>query len=65
MGMVGKFRAPTALSSVKRPGTHFVGWVGPNHSGRVRKISPLPGSIPRAVQAVASRYTDCTASADI
>ena len=28
-------------------------------SGRVRKISPLPGLDPRAVQLVASRYTDC------
>ena len=27
-------------------------------SGRVRKISPLPGFDPRTVQPVASRYTD-------
>jgi hypothetical protein len=26
--------------------------------GRVRKIAPLPGSDPRTVQPVASRYTD-------
>jgi hypothetical protein len=29
-----------------------------DRSGRVRKISPLPGFDPRTVQPVASRYTD-------
>jgi hypothetical protein len=29
-----------------------------NRSGRVRKISPLPGFDPRTVQPVASRYID-------
>ena len=28
-------------------------------SGRVRKISPLPGFDPGAVQPITSRYTDC------
>jgi hypothetical protein len=28
-------------------------------SGRVRKFSPPPGFDPRAVQSVASRYTNC------
>jgi hypothetical protein len=30
----------------------------PSRSGRVRKISPLPGFDPRTVQPVASRYID-------
>jgi len=66
MGVAGKFRAPAALSPVKSPGTHFIGgWVGPSRSGRVRKISLLPGSVLRTVQPVPSLYTDCTISAHI
>jgi hypothetical protein len=34
-------------------------------SGRVRKISPLPGFDTRTVQPVASRYTDCAIPADL
>jgi hypothetical protein len=66
MEVVAKFRAPAVLSPVKRSGTHFIGgFVGPSCSGRVRKISSLPGSVSRTVQPLASRYTDSTISAHI
>jgi hypothetical protein len=34
-------------------------------TGRVQKISPAPGFDPRAVEPVASRYTDCAIPAHI
>jgi hypothetical protein len=66
MRVVGTFRAPAALSAVRRPGTHFIGgWVSPSRSGNLRKISRLAGSVPRTVQPEARRYTDRTISAHI
>ena len=45
-------RKETRYPLYRRPG-------GPHgRSGRVRKITPLPGFDPRTVQPVASRYTD-------
>jgi hypothetical protein len=52
-GVDGQGHAPAALSPRKKPGTHC-GSQG--RSGRVRKISPLPGFDPRTVQPVASHY---------
>jgi hypothetical protein len=56
----GQSHARATLPLRETPGTHFTeGWVGPQgRSGRVRKISPLPGFDPRTVQPVASNYTD-------
>jgi hypothetical protein len=50
---------PVRFTPGKRHGTHCIGgWVDPDRSGRLRKISPPPGFHPRAVQPVVSRYTD-------
>jgi len=46
---------PWPLYRRERPGTHCIG----GRSGRVRKISPLPGFDFWTVQPVASCYTDC------
>jgi hypothetical protein len=50
MGRVDRATA-RPLYPQERPGTH-------GRSGRVRKISPLPGFDPGTVQPEASRYTD-------
>jgi hypothetical protein len=52
---------PRPLYPRERPGTHCTGgWVELRaRSGRVRKISSLPGFDPRTVQPVSSSYTDC------
>jgi len=61
MGVRGQRHAPTALPLGKRPGIHFIGdLVGPRAGmGRCGKSCLPPGFDPRAVQPVASRYTDC------
>jgi hypothetical protein len=44
-----------------RPGTQFIGgWVGPRTGmdGCGKSRPPTPGSGPRTIQPVASRYTD-------
>jgi hypothetical protein len=53
--------APAALLLRERPGTHCIGgWVGPRTGlDGCGKSRPSPGFDPRAVQPVASRYTDC------
>jgi hypothetical protein len=59
MGVGGQRHAPAALLAGKPryPLRRRLG--GPQgRSGQVRKISPPPGFDPRAVQPVASRYTD-------
>ena len=60
MGVGGQRHAPAALPPGKTPGTRCIGgWVGlQGRSGRVRKILPQPGFDSRAIQLVASRYTD-------
>ena len=59
MGLGDERHAPAALPQ-EWPGTQCTGgWVGPRgRSGRLRKISPPPALDPRAVQPVASCYTD-------
>jgi hypothetical protein len=51
---------PRPLYPRETPGTHCIGgWVGLRTGlDRCEKNSPLPGSDPRTVQAVESRYTD-------
>jgi len=50
--------APAALPQGKTPQTLYRRLCGPQGwSGRVRKISPLPGFDPHTVQLVASPYT--------
>ena len=58
--MGGQRHAPAALPPGKGPGTDCIGgWVGPRaRSGRVQKMSPLPGFDPQTIQSVASRYTE-------
>ena len=60
VGMGGQRHAPAALPPGKRPGTQCTGgWVGPRDSpDGCGKSNPPPGFDPRAVQPVASRYTD-------
>jgi hypothetical protein len=55
MGVGGQRHTPAALP----PGqTHCIGgWVG--HRDGYGKFRPQPGFDPRAVQPVASPYTDC------
>jgi len=55
-----QLHASSTLPTGKRPVTHFtLGWVGPSgRSGRVRKISALPGFNPWPAQSVTIRYTD-------
>ena len=58
-GVGGQIHAPAAVPPGKRHGVHSTeGWVGPRgRSGRVRKISLLPGFNLRTVPNVARRYT--------
>ena len=55
----GQRHAPASYTR-ERLGTHLYRRLGgpQGRSGRVRKISPLPGFDPRTVQPVTSRYTD-------
>jgi hypothetical protein len=63
MGMGGLRHAPAALPPGKTRYPLYRRLGGPQgRSGRVRKISRLPGFDPRTVQPVASRYTDCCAT---
>jgi hypothetical protein len=63
MRVGGEHHDPAALPSGKTPGTHCssrrLGWPQ-GQSGLVWKISAPPGFDPRAVEPVASRYTDYT-----
>ena len=60
MGIAGQHHAPAALPLAKRSGSHCAGgWMGSGTGlDRCEKISPLPGLNPRAVEPVASCYTD-------
>jgi hypothetical protein len=59
MGVGGQSHAPAALPPGKTRCPLYRSMMGPSGlSGRVRKISPPPGFDPRAVQLVASCYTD-------
>jgi len=59
MGVVGQLHAPATLPPGKPRYPLYRSLIGPQgRSGRVRKVSPLPGFDPRTVQPVASRYTD-------
>jgi len=57
----GQRHAPAALRPGKSSGTHCIGgWVGPRAGlDGCGKSHPIPGSDPRTIQPVASRYTDC------
>ena len=58
--MDGQRHAPAVLPPGKMRYPLYRRLGGPqDRSGRVRKISPPPGFDPRAVQPLASRYTDC------
>jgi hypothetical protein len=58
-GLGGSRHAPAALPPEKTRYSLYRRLGGPqDRSGRVRKISPQPVFDPRAVQPVASRYTD-------
>ena len=58
--------SPTALPPVKTRYPLYRSLGGPQgRSGRMRKISPTPGFDPRAIQPVASRYTDCAIPAPL
>jgi hypothetical protein len=60
MRVGGQCHAPAALPSGKTRFPLYRRLDGhQGRSGRVRKISPLPGFDPQTVQPVASRYTDC------
>ena len=60
MRLGGQRHAPAALLPEKTQYPLYRTKGGPQgRSGRVRKISPLPGFDPRTVQPAASRYTDC------
>ena len=64
MGVGGQRHAPAALPPGKTRYPLYRRLGRPQgRSGRVRKISPLPGFDPRTVQPVASRYTDSAAPA--
>ena len=59
MGMGGQRHAPAALPSGKTRYPLYRRLGGPQgRSGRMQKISPLPGFDPRTVQPVASGYTE-------
>ena len=59
MGVGGQRHAPAVLPTEKTRYPLYKRLGGPQgQSGRVQKISPLPAFDPRAVQSVASRYTD-------
>jgi hypothetical protein len=59
MGVGGQRHASTALPPGKTRYPLYSRLGGPQDcSGRVRKISPLPGFDPRTVQPVARRYAD-------
>ena len=58
--MGGQHHAPAALPTGKTQYPLYRRLGRPQgRSGQVQKISPTPGFDPRAVQPVASRYTDC------
>ena len=59
-GVGGDLHAPATLPPGKETRYPLYRRLGgpQGRSGRVRKISPLPGFDPRTVQPVASRYTD-------
>jgi hypothetical protein len=61
MGVGGQRYAPAALppGKTRYPLYRRLGGLQ-GRSGRVWKISPPPGFVPRTVQPVASRYTDWT-----
>jgi hypothetical protein len=64
MGVEDQHHAPAALPLRKTQYPLYRRLGGPQgRYGRVRKISPLPGFIPRTVQPVASSYTDYAMSA--
>ena len=67
MGVGGQRHAPAALPPEKRPVTHCTGGLGGPHgrSGEVPKISPPPEFDPRAVQPIASGYTDWAIAAQL
>jgi len=59
MGVGGQRHAPVALPPGKTRYPLYRRLGGPqSRSGRVWKISPLPGLDPRTAQPAASRYTD-------
>ena len=59
MGVGGQHHVPAALPPGKTLYPLYRKLGGPHgRSGRVRKISPLPGFDPQTVHSVASRYTD-------
>ena len=58
-GVRGQRHAPAALTPGKTRCPLYMRLGRPQgRSGQVRKISPLPGFVPRTVQPVANRYTD-------
>jgi hypothetical protein len=59
VGVGGQRHAPAALPRGKTQYPLYRRLCGPqDQSGRVRKKPPPPGFDPRAIQPVASRYTD-------
>ena len=65
MWVGGQRHGPAALPPGKTRYPLYRRLGGPQgRSGRMRKISPLPGFDPRTVKPVASRYTDCVAILD-
>ena len=66
MEVGGQHHAPAALPPGKTRYPLYRRLGRPQgRSGRLRKISPLPGFDPRTVQPVTSRYTDCAIPAPI
>ena len=66
MGVGGQRHDPAALRPGKTRYPLYRRLDGPQgRSGRVRKISPLPGFGPRTVQPVVSRYTDWALAAHV
>jgi hypothetical protein len=59
MSVASQPNAPATLSLGKKAGTHYTrDWVVPGPVWTVQKISPQPAFDPKAVQPVASRYTN-------
>jgi hypothetical protein len=59
MWMDGQRYAPAVLPTEKRTVTHLeVGWVPGNIWTNAENLPPKPGLQPRAVQYIASHYTD-------
>jgi len=66
MGVSGQLHSPAALPPGKTRYPLYRRLGGPQgRSGRVRKISPLPGFEARIVQPVANRYTNRALTAHI